>query len=75
MRVFLPCFAGLGFGVDCTLSVSCTRTCAKNLHKDTRGILLPVYHETETEKLPCIRLSMTISKVIRMLPTVKGIGC
>ena len=31
--------------------------------------------ETETEKLPCIRLSMTISKVIRMLPTVKGIGC
>ena len=28
--------------------------------------------ETETEKSPCIRLSLTVSKVIRMLPTVTG---
>ena len=31
--------------------------------------------ETETEKSPCIRLSLSVSKVIRMLPTVTGIGC
>ena len=41
--------------------------------------LTPISHdietETETEKSPCIRLSLTVSKVIRMLPTVTGIGC
>ena len=29
VRVFSPCFAGLGFGLDCILPVSCMRTCAQ----------------------------------------------